>query len=319
MSNANDEKSTIIDSDLNQIRALRCKVAELTKQIERLAGPQERGNRGRPFHRGTAAGKAIVYWMDAEYLLLLDLESESDDDSDSEAIALCHELRQRRFWVADYIKRREDLGEFRLYYELDDDRFANYFRMSRIQFGQLQNILATSLTGKNSNCRSCLPVDLKLAVCLRFLNTGDSFRTIGFSYRLGERTVAKIVVDVTEAMYTHLQTMYLPTPSTEQWRTIGAAFGENWQFPNCLGAIDETVDKVVKATVVLHNYLGRTGGHNYSDEDISKAMQETDNQLLNLPRIGNNPSSEAFLVRDMFCNYFMNVGQVEWQNRVNQI
>ncbi|KAG8180639.1 hypothetical protein JTE90_018257 [Oedothorax gibbosus] len=59
--------------------------------------------------------------MDAEYLLLLDLESESDDDSDSEAIALCHELRQRRFWVADYIKRREDLGEFRLYYELDDD------------------------------------------------------------------------------------------------------------------------------------------------------------------------------------------------------
>ncbi|KAG8173236.1 hypothetical protein JTE90_024650, partial [Oedothorax gibbosus] len=73
----------------------------------------------------------------------------------------------------------------------------------------------------------------------------------------------------------------------------------------------ETVDKVVKATVVLHNYLGRTGGHNYSDEDISKAMQETDNQLLNLPRIENNPSSEAFLVRDMFCNYFMNVGQVK--------
>ncbi|KAG8178727.1 hypothetical protein JTE90_025455 [Oedothorax gibbosus] len=135
--------------------------------------------------------------MDAEYLLLLDLESESDDDSDSEAIALCHELRQRRFWVADYIKRREDLGEFRLYYELDDDRFANYFRMSRIQFGQLQNILV------------------------------PGFRTIGFSYSLGERTVAKIVVDVTEAMYTHLQTMYLPTPSTEQWRTIGAAFWEN--------------------------------------------------------------------------------------------
>ncbi|KAG8173304.1 hypothetical protein JTE90_016299 [Oedothorax gibbosus] len=48
----------------------------------------------------------------------------------------------------------------------------------------------------------------------------------------------------------------------------------------------ETVDKVVKATVMLHNYLGRTGGHNYSDEDISKAMQETDNQLLNLPSIG---------------------------------
>ncbi|KAG8184552.1 hypothetical protein JTE90_012641 [Oedothorax gibbosus] len=79
----------------------------------------------------------------------------------------------------------------------------------------------------------------------------------------------------------------------------------------------QTVDKIVLATCALHNFLGQTGGHgNISSEKITTSLEENENQLLDLPRIGNNPYREAFIVRDMFCNYFENM---TWQNQVNSV
>ncbi|XP_034081660.1 protein ANTAGONIST OF LIKE HETEROCHROMATIN PROTEIN 1-like [Gymnodraco acuticeps] len=69
----------------------------------------------------------------------------------------------------------------------------------------------------------------RLAICLRYLATGDSYRTIAFSYRVGHATVAVIVKEVAGAM---------PVPQTEDWRAIAAGFQERWNFPNCVGAID---------------------------------------------------------------------------------
>ncbi|XP_049772304.1 uncharacterized protein LOC126157015 [Schistocerca cancellata] len=64
------------------------------------------------------------------------------------------------------------------------------------------------------------------------------FKTIALSYRMGQRTVSKIVYDVCGAIWKHLQPIYPPEPTTVMWENIASDFERKWQFYNCLGAVD---------------------------------------------------------------------------------
>lgn len=75
-------------------------------------------------------------------------------------------------------------------------------------------------------------------MCFRFLATGDSFRTIGYNYRVGNNTVSLIVKDVCNALWIHLQPIYMKLPTESEWEVIAEDFNDKWQFPNCFGAVD---------------------------------------------------------------------------------
>lgn len=77
-----------------------------------------------------------------------------------------------------------------------------------------------------------------MLICYRYLATGDSFRTIAFSYRVGHSTVAGIIKDVCEAIWDNLVEEYMPPPDGERWQEIAADFQQLWNFPNCVGAVD---------------------------------------------------------------------------------
>ncbi|XP_047499503.1 uncharacterized protein LOC125045951 [Penaeus chinensis] len=72
----------------------------------------------------------------------------------------------------------------------------------------------------------------------KFLATGDSFRTIAFSYRLGHSTVHSTVQEVCASIIKRLKAEVMPKPTEETWKNIAAEFWNLWQFPNCVGAID---------------------------------------------------------------------------------
>lgn len=73
----------------------------------------------------------------------------------------------------------------------------------------------------------------------RFLATGDSYYTIGHSFRMGFSTVAKIVYEVCEAICNRMQDSYMPEPTEEIWRNSAEKYETMWGFPNCIGSIDE--------------------------------------------------------------------------------
>jgi hypothetical protein len=75
-------------------------------------------------------------------------------------------------------------------------------------------------------------------IFLRFLATGDSYKTLSFTYRVGVATVSRIVREVCEAIWNRLQPLHLRVPTKEQWQQIEKGFKERWQFPNCLGSLD---------------------------------------------------------------------------------
>ena len=82
------------------------------------------------------------------------------------------------------------------------------------------------------------PLDLNFFFFFRFLATGDSYKTISFSYRIGKSTIVNIVPEVCEAVWKRLQPIYMAAPTADDWINIAQGFQDAWQFPHCIGAVD---------------------------------------------------------------------------------
>ncbi|GLG96943.1 uncharacterized protein GBIM_03812 [Gryllus bimaculatus] len=171
--------------------------------------------------------------------MLLDLSSESDSESELELETLCYAvLLEQKGERSDYTKKRETHGEFALTKEFDDDKFQNYFRLNRVQFKEVHDLIQNEICREGCNASRPIGTEEKLAVFLKYLATGNSYRDIAFSYRLGERTVSNIVLEVSQAVWKIMQPLFLPEPTKEQWESIEVGFDRKWQFPHCIGAID---------------------------------------------------------------------------------
>ena len=68
--------------------------------------------------------------------------------------------------------------------------------------------------------------------------TGDSYKTIGFSFCVGASTVGSIVAEACQAIWTCLVNHYMKVPTESEWQAMAESFKNKWNFPNCVGAID---------------------------------------------------------------------------------
>ncbi|XP_050311517.1 uncharacterized protein LOC126747069 [Anthonomus grandis grandis] len=175
---------------------------------------------------------------------LFDLSSEEDDSEDEHtnnllSCMLMADKRKHIFWISNHLVERKQFGEFhKLIPVLSDEQFKNYFRLSRAQFVEIHELIRFEIIKLNTNYRESVTTEERLGVCLRFLATGDSYKTIGYSFRLGERTVSKIVNEVCSSLWSQLQPTFMKMPDQESWKAYELEFRERWQFPKCVGAID---------------------------------------------------------------------------------
>ncbi|CAH1956465.1 unnamed protein product [Acanthoscelides obtectus] len=175
--------------------------------------------------------------MAANICQLLDLESESEDEERSILMYLFNRRRIKSEKNA-YLRKRQSHGEFNLSREVPDSIFKETFRVNRTQFNEVDELIKNDITGKECNAQKPIGSEEKVAVCLRYLATGDMYKTIGLSYRMGQRTVSNIVCQVCEAIWRRLQPIYMPEPTVEIWKNIALEYERKWQFYNCLGAVD---------------------------------------------------------------------------------
>lgn len=77
-----------------------------------------------------------------------------------------------------------------------------------------------------------------LYICFRFLATGSSFKSLEYSYRLGHRSVSRIVSEVCEAIWSRLQPREMPEPNAEQLKVAAEDFKKRWNYDHCFGALD---------------------------------------------------------------------------------
>ncbi|KAL8602270.1 hypothetical protein ACOMHN_022783 [Nucella lapillus] len=152
-----------------------------------------------------------------------------------------HQKRRHRWWVHDILEKRRQYGTYHHLVQelqLDGERFQQYFRLSREQFSQVLFLIRDTLI-KDNRIRDVISPRERLVICLRFLATGESFRSIAFSYRVGFTTVSRIVSEVCKILWDRLAPIHLAFPeSADYWRLIASNFASKWNFPHCLGALD---------------------------------------------------------------------------------
>ena len=160
--------------------------------------------------------------------------------------------KERNFWVHPIFSVRKTEGEFHTLFPRllrHPDKFHEYFRMPRKLFFFLEsllkeryiflplNILVQYLITRLTKCAPREPISSteRLSLCLRFLATGNGYRSMAFS-RISDSTIGIIVRETCAAIYEILKPIYLRVPnSREEWKKIAADFATRWQVPMCLG------------------------------------------------------------------------------------
>ncbi|XP_046573230.1 uncharacterized protein LOC124281247 [Haliotis rubra] len=169
--------------------------------------------------------------------------SDSDDDVLEAAVVAMlvdfnHGKADRSCWVRPWIARRSDLGAYKaLMRELeaeDTKSFVNFLRMDRESFDQLLGRVSPMITKADTPMRDSIPPGEKLAITLRYLATGDSYKSLEFLYRVPKNTICNFVPQVCVAIYETLKKDFLKVPqSEEEWLQVAEGFEEKWQFPHC--------------------------------------------------------------------------------------
>lgn len=64
-------------------------------------------------------------------------------------------------------------------------------------------------------------------------------RSISYLFRVGYSTVSIIIAETTKIIWEVLQPLVLQPPTEQEWLNVAEGYKNRWQFPNCIGAIDE--------------------------------------------------------------------------------
>jgi len=151
--------------------------------------------------------------------------------------------RRRRFWVRPWLLRRPTRGHYdQLLEELqseDRQSYKNFLRVSPAMFREILEKVGPKIQKEDTFWRKSLPPGLKLALTLRYLATGNSYKSFMFDFRVASNTICKIIPEACEAIIDVYGEEVINCPtSPDEWREVAEAFASRWNFPNCIGAID---------------------------------------------------------------------------------
>ncbi|KAK5639766.1 hypothetical protein RI129_010577 [Pyrocoelia pectoralis] len=159
------------------------------------------------------------------------------------AFLLLPPVTRRRWWTKPWISKRNNKGNLVLVHDElaneDPKHFRNFLRMDKDTFEYLLKLIQPAIEKENTIMRECISARDRLTVTLRYLATGESYKSLMFSFRIGHSTISKFVPEVCTAIYNGLKAEYLKTPVTPaEWLSIAEEFQVKWNLPNVLGAID---------------------------------------------------------------------------------
>ncbi|XP_068082892.1 uncharacterized protein [Anabrus simplex] len=180
---------------------------------------------------------------------------------------LCLEMlrhrKERRWWSRPWIQRREELGaSSRLFQELkeeDPETYRNVLRMSPSKFQELLELVEPLIKKQDTKMREAIPCKIKLEITLRYLATGDSFRSLALLFRVSHNSISVFLPEVLAAIFEVLQPFMKVPDTTSQWNEIQKGFEYKWNFPHCCAALDGKhirIKRPPNSTSSFFNYKG---------------------------------------------------------------
>ncbi|XP_037050713.1 protein ALP1-like [Bradysia coprophila] len=149
--------------------------------------------------------------------------------------------RKRRWWERPHlgVNQRSVYGQYELLQQMrisDEESFASILRFRPDSFDKLLTLVGPLITHYSN--REPINPSTRLAVTLRYLATGESFKSLSYTYRLGKSTTGEIIAETLAAIYNALRPTMLPDLDTEKWLKIADGFNSRWNVPNSCGPVD---------------------------------------------------------------------------------
>jgi len=94
--------------------------------------------------------------------------------------------------------------------------FYNFLRITPPMFDELLERLCPFIEKKPTNYRKALEPEMKLAITLRHLATGDSYATLQYDFRVPRNTICLLVKEVCDALVMELKNEVITCPVDRQ-------------------------------------------------------------------------------------------------------
>lgn len=179
-------------------------------------------------------------------------ESSSDSSTEEEEMELSR-IQTVRPRIKNYM---DTISEY------SDVEFKSHFRMSRVVFTYLLNLIKPTLV-KQSNLRygrCAIPPDVQLLVALWTMATPDSYRSVCDRFNIGRATAWRANRRVCKAIYS-LAPQFIKWPTVEEAEYTWMDVQNKSNFPKVIGAIDGTHIHIHKPKKHAESYINRKGYH----------------------------------------------------------
>ena len=104
--------------------------------------------------------------------------------------------------------------------------FKHYLGVHVNSFRRLVEVTSPRIVKGNTRMRSPISPSERLSLTLRFLSTGETFRSIEFQFRVSRTATSYNVLEVCEVILSELGALCLQFPSTvEEWKAIASGTG----------------------------------------------------------------------------------------------
>ena len=149
---------------------------------------------------------------------------------------------RRTCWVRPWLRRRIFLGQYIRLMEMrteDIHSFTNYMRMPPELVDEVLQRIGHRIQKQTTFWREPLSPGLRFAITMRYLASGDSYRSLQNEFRVANNTIAGIIPEVCEAIIAEFMDECIVCPSTpDEWLEVERQFRLRWNMPHALGAID---------------------------------------------------------------------------------
>lgn len=113
---------------------------------------------------------------------------------------------RRLIWMRKTLKCREKYSGSEYIADLRiDGILSNFVRVTDSDFETLLNSISAKIAKTDTNFRKSIDVVERLAVTLRFLSSGESYRSLGDTFKISPQSISLIIPEVCEALVEVLQ------------------------------------------------------------------------------------------------------------------
>ena len=172
-------------------------------------------------------------------------------------------------------------------------------RMDVSTFEYLCSTLAPCLTTQDTSMRLAVPIQVKVAVSISRLATGNSMQSIADLYKIGLSTSQLAVSQFTAAIKSVLLKKFIRWPSVSVMDKFAQEFQDIHNIPYVVGAVDGSHIPIIAPRLHAADYYNRKGFHSillqgvvsskclFWDFDIGWAGSMHDANLWSKTHIGN--------------------------------